>query len=512
MANKPPRKTDFFTMYRAHSNKQDGNSYEISQRKKPNDGSPAVLQTLSYPTYTKWEEQYDQRVPSNMAGYCHAEGKENRFQSGKGLSCSNLPLQIERCSDTENKRSTSQILALFSSRKNMPQPKIALNGQSVKVNEGNSGRITDRDLCIWNDTVEKYSSQFDVTKSSTQRTTSISKISEVSQQGVLDNDCRWEGLEIVEDLGDSLNLSPDSFAVCSSETKAESTVLPPSDSKENYDCDVDMGTVVYEDAMQESAFSKSPCNSQRQNEAWSQNDSESVSPLMRLLTNVGKDCTECGPRECVDLKDDGENPSNVDLGSPNSAPVVNTSVLRSSQCKNPYSTQRSSCSLTKSTLTKDLGSPDFVSGSFLSERDVFSCIPDNTSPSISKGDVLASYKKMLPSQITEHRFSINTNGFSSHPGSLYAYSELQGRVQNNTLKSSSDSVTFRTGLSNLEQWEASFEQNAIEDTQRNFLQSEMSPEFYPSETKKMTQWRVTPIGTTEVIPTDCRSVGTINFS
>ena len=75
-----------------------------------------------------------------------------------------------------------------------PDTRIVLFPQkcvkTVKVNEGNSGRIMGKDLCIWNDTVDKHSSQVDGTKSSTQRTTSISEISEVSQKGVLDNDCR----------------------------------------------------------------------------------------------------------------------------------------------------------------------------------------------------------------------------------------------------------------------------------------------------------------------------------
>ena len=116
-------------------------------------------------------------------------------------------------------------------------------------------------------------------------------------------------------------------------SQRQSAVLPPGDSQENFDCGVHMGTVVYKDATRETAFSKSPCNSQRQNGAWSKNDFGSVSPLMRLLTNVEKDCTECGPRDCFDLRDDGKNPCNVDLGSPNSAPVGNISVLRSSQSK-----------------------------------------------------------------------------------------------------------------------------------------------------------------------------------
>ena len=55
--------------------------------------------------------------------------------------------------------------------------------------------------------------------------------------------------------------------------------------------------------------------------------------MISLLTNVEKDCTERSPRDCVDLKDDGKNPCNVDSRSPNSAPVGNILVLRSSQSK-----------------------------------------------------------------------------------------------------------------------------------------------------------------------------------
>lgn len=503
-------------MYSAHSSKRESNSYQISQRREPNDESPAVLHTpnRSYAACTKWEEQHDQRVPFNMTGHCSATGKENRFPSREGLSCSNLPLQNKMLSDSENKRSTSQILALFSSRKNMPQPRMALGGQ--KVNEANSGTMVDKQLCIWNYTADKSSSQVDAAKLSAQTTNSISEIADMSQQDTLENDYLGQGLETGEDLGDSLNLSPDSFAASFSESKAESAAQV-SDSKENYDFDVDRGTVMCEDATQESAFSKSPYHSQRQNEVWSQNDSESVSPLMRLLTSVDKGYTAGDPQTRIDLKKDGEQPCNssqessqldhCNFESPDLATTGHpTSVLHPSQSPNLLPTQQSPYGFHKST-PKDLGSPYFVPDSSLPERNIFSCTHDSISPSISKENVCTNYKSMLPTQPKEDRLSVNAKRFSSHPGSLFAYSELQSQDQNNNLKNSSDSLAFRKGFNGLEQWDPSFEQN-IKDAEGNFLQCEMSPEFYPSETGKMTQWGITPIVATKVIPTDSRTVST----
>ena len=485
MANKPPSKTDFFNMYSAHSNKLERKGYQVTQRKEPSRESSAVLQTptSSYAASKKWEENHDQRVPFDMAGDCGSSGKENRFPSRDGLSSSNLPLQGARFIDDKNKRSTSQILALFSSRKNMPQPKITL--------EANCGIMIEKQFRNWHDIQDKKSPQAVASQLSAMTTNSIFEIGDKSQPDILDNDSFGQGLEIGEDLGDSLNLSADSFAACSSETKAESTVLQADDSKENYDCDVSMEAVKCEDATQESAFS------QEQNESWSQNDSESVSPLMRFLTSVEKDHAGGDDKKSpYDVVQKSGQSDHCHFQNPSSAPVRHpSSVLHSSQSPNLYSTQQSSYGLQRLT-PKDLSSADFVQARCLPVQNQYSCIPNITPPSVSEEDVCTSYKSMPPTQPKDDHFSINTNRLSSHPGSLFAYSELQTRDQNNIVH-------------DFEQWESSYEQNIVEGPEGNFLQCEMSPEFYPPENEKITQWTVAPILKTKVIPTDIRTVSRV---
>lgn len=501
MANRPPSKTDFFNVYSARSSKREANSFQVTHRREPSNESLAVLQTTnrSYAAGKQWEERHDQRVPSNMAGSCSAPGKENRVFSREGPSSSKCPLQKERLSDTENKRSTSQILALFSSRKNIPLPKMALDGQTVEVSEANSGVMKkETQLCNLYDTADKFPPQVDAVKFIAQTANNISDIANALRPSILDNDSLGQVLETGEDLGDSLNLSPDSFAACS---------------RENFGFHFHGVEAMCEDPTQESTFTRSPDNSQRQSEVWSQNDSESVSPLMRLLTSVEK----ADPQGYVDVKEDGgqlcnmvrerrlldhcsfESPDSAALGSP-------SSLIDPPQSPNVYSSQQSSNGVQKSAL-EEASSLDFVQTSSLSERNMFSCRPDIVSPlMIATDDVSTCYENMLPSQPKLDRLSINTKRLSSHPGSLFAYSKLQSEDQNNYLRNSSDSSLFRKGFSSFEQWDSSFEPHGIDDGGGNFQQCEMSPEFHPPDIEKTSQWRVAPIVATKVIPTDSRTV------
>ena len=123
-ANRPPSRNGFFNVYSSHSNKQEPDSFQITRRKEPSDESLAILQTNN--SLCPVSKQWDQRVPSNLAGNCSAEGKENGVLSREGFSGSKCPLQTEMLRDTENKRSTSQILALFSSRTNTPLPTMEI--------------------------------------------------------------------------------------------------------------------------------------------------------------------------------------------------------------------------------------------------------------------------------------------------------------------------------------------------------------------------------------------------
>ena len=502
MANRRPSKTDFFNVYSSHSSKQKDNSSQVSQRKEPNGDSLAVLQTTnkSYAAGKQWDERHDQRVHFNMAQTYSAAGKENgRFHVPKeGPFSSKFVFQKERSSATENKRSTSQILALFSSYKNKPPSKMMPDEQTVEINEANSGVMKETQLCNLYDTSDKFSSKIDAAKVIAQ-TTNVSEIANAFQSSILDNDAFGRVLETVEDLGDSLNLSPDSFAACSSE---------------NFGCNVHEGDAMCEDATQESAFTKSPDNNQRQSKVWSQSDSESVSPLIRLLTSVEKD----DPQGCIDVKEDGkqlcintvkennlldhhsfESPDSASLGSP-------PSLLDPPSSPNVHSTHQSSYGIQKGSL-EEASSSSFVQVGSRSERNMSSCRPDIIPPLITTKDgISTSCENMLLSPPKLDPFRTNTKGFSGHPGCLFPYRKLQSQDQNNHLRNSSDSSLFRKDFGDFDQWDSSFEHQAFGDGEGNFQQYEMSPEFYPSQSDKTSDWRVAPIVATKVIPTDSRTV------
>lgn len=500
-ASRSPIRTDFFNVYSSHSSKRDPNSFQVCNTKESSDGSLAVLQTpnRSHAAYKQWDEGQDQRVPFNMAGTCSTTGKENRkfHVPREGPSSSKFVLQKERLSGTENKRSTSQILALFSSSTNTPP-------EYTGIHQGaNSGMMNDTQLmCNLNETANKVASRVDAAKVTCQ-TTNVSEIINAFQPSILYNDSLEQVLETSDDLGDSLNLSPDSFAACSIE---------------NVGCNFIGEDAMCEDATQESAFTRSPDNIQRHSKAWSQNDSESVSPLIRLLTSVEQADTQ----GCIDVKEVGgqpsknmvienrlldhcsfESPDSVIMGSPSSRldPPPSPSV---------YSRRQPSYGVPTSEVDEASSSEFQVQASCLSERNMSSSKPDIISTLITLNeDVSASYENTLHSQPKLDRFNISPKGISSHPGSLFPYSKLQSPDQNNHLRNSSDSSLFRKGFTSFEQADSSLEHQAIDDGEGNFQHYELSPEFYPPESEKTSEWRVAPIVSTEVIPIDSRTVSII---
>lgn len=171
---------------------------------------------------------------------------------------------------SENKRSTSQILALFSSRKDTPLPTMTLEGETVELNEANPGVTKETQSRNLYETADKFSSEVGGAKVIA-HPRNVSEISTAFQPSILDNDSLGQVQEIGVDLGDSLNLSPDSFAACSSDNLGGNFLGRDA---------------MSEDATQDSVVTRSPYSNQRQSELWSQNDLESVSPLIRLLTSV----------------------------------------------------------------------------------------------------------------------------------------------------------------------------------------------------------------------------------
>ena len=501
MANRLPGKTDFFNVYSSHSSKRESNSFQVIRRKESSDEGLAVLQTPygSDADYKQWDEGQDQRVPFNMTASCSAAGKENRrfHVSGEGRSSSKFSLQKERLSNSGNKRSTPQILALFSSHKNTS--KMTFDRQTVEINESKSCVMKEKQLCNLYETADQFTSHVDSAKVIPQ-TTNVNAF----QPSILDNDSLGQILETSEDLGDSLNLSPDSFATCSSE---------------NFSCKFLGGDAMCEDATQESVFTKSPDNDQKQGKVWSQNDSESVSPLIRLLTSA----ENADLQGCIDVNEDGgqlcknmmrenrlldhcsfESAASAAAGSP-------SSLSDPPPSQNVYPIEQYSYSVQKSALEKASNS-DFLQTISLSEGNMSSLRPASISPmATAKDDVSPNYENLLPSQPKQDCFSVNPKGFSSHPGSLFPYSKLQSQGQKNHLRNSSDSSLFRKGFTGFDQWDPSFEHQAIDDDEGNVQHYEMSPEFYPNETEKTSEWRVAPIVATKVIPTDNRTVSIIVY-
>lgn len=395
---------------------------------------------------------------------------------------------------SENKRSTSQILALFSSRKDTPLPTMTLEGETVELNEANPGVTKETQSRNLYETADKFSSEV-VGAKVIAHPRNVSEISTAFQPSILDNDSLGQVQETGVDLGDSLNLSPDSFAACSSDNLGGNFLGRDA---------------MSEDATQDSVVTRSPYSNQRQSELWSQNDSESVSPLIKLLTSV----EQADSQGCIDVKDDGAQLCNVvkdrqldgcSFGNPDSAAVGFPSLL---PFLNVTSTQQSSNGVQEAAQEEAICSKYAQVRSFSKT----SSNPDVISPLITaKCSDSTSYENRSLSQLKMDRFSTDSKGFSSHSGSLFPYSKLQIQDQNNHLRNSSSTSLFRKRFSGFDEWDLSFEHQAIDDGEGNLQQYEMSPEFYPSETEKGFEWRDTPNVATEVIPTDSRTVSIIDI-
>ena len=519
-------------MYSSYSNKRENSNYQALQKGEHQYDSPAVLQASNrqHAACPRKEEEHDQRVPSNMAVQNRTTGKDN-LVFPRGTYSANHPSQKERFSDS--KRSTSQILALFSSRKNIPQTKMPPERETVQINEANYV-MDEETLCQWNDAAEETSKMGEVDIYS--RTKSISKFSAVPQPNVVvvDSDSFEHGQQTSPDLGDSLNLSPDSFAACSSETKAEAAaVITDVDTQENFDSDFNGGNISCEAGSQESAFNKRPCTIERGNEVWPENDFESISPLMRLLTSEEKDDSDHrtgvglkeGKIQRFDIPGDRRQLGSGILQNPESATIQTPcSVLHSSQSPHLYSAYASSFDSQKP-VDKEFGTSHFtegkshflpsicpqtnsLQGNSLSESGLYpSGLDINTFPVITRD--LCTMNKKIPTQSKEGL--LNSNSFSSHPGSLFAYTALQNHDQDDNVRSSSFSNINGKEFNDLEQWNQAFEQKSISDHEDNFLQSlETSPEFYPSEIAEMNQWGIGPVVATKIVPTDNRTVSKLS--
>ena len=471
-------------MYSDHSNKQESGRSALQ--------TPDRLFAVC-PT----RQQHDQRVPFNMSRTPIAAGKENQkeYVSNKDVN--------------ENKRSTSQIIALFSSSKNAPQLETEDRREDTESNKHTdtteNGEMNMQHSRL-DESLDNKSSPNDAVKLRSCTNTFARSTSEPKPG---ENNSLESNLMISDILCNSINLSPDSFAACSCETVC--TLFDDDSLQGSHICDASR-----EDEGQKSAVSNSTYSSERQNDLCSQNDSESVSPLMRQLT-----CVDSGRLQvCVDLGEEGDwlcKNGTMDTGkrypckfeSPDSAIVKEASSVMHPSL-DVCSTNQSPHGFQESIMI--FSDPDLMQASPLPKPHLMAHRSDLDSTCVAAiaREFVTGYKNMPVTQSSNSDFNIEPKGPSSHPGSLFAYSALQRQFeQTKFLERPTDSTIYNDGLSNLKLWNApSFESKCDEDVEGSSLQSGMSPEFYPPPTEKTAQWRAAAVSTTKVIPSDSRTVST----
>ncbi|XP_022807075.1 protein ZGRF1-like [Stylophora pistillata] len=462
LGNKPSAETEFFNMYRSNSNKREQYLQAI-QREECQHGMRTVLRASNeeHSASMRKKEQHDQRVPTNVASQKQTTGKEN-LAVFIGTSSDNLMLQTQNECVRDSKRNASQILALFSSCKDIHSPKMMFHTETAQMNVVNieSGNSLSKRRDVAGDTLPKMSDLGNYSHAKR-----ISHFSDVPQKR-LGNDSFEAELEWSQDLSDLLDLSPDSFAACSGEREAEGAISGL--------FDFNGGVTSGEAGSQESFPSKQHSSLKREIEVWSENDSESISPVMSLLNDGEKDvmgdenCTAFGLKErravYCDMLGERRQVSWENLQSPDRATV-----------RNPCSDLHSSHSPTHhksgdGEMVTSEGRSDFPLG--IHQRN--SCLEEKSS---------------LESGSHNLGLEVNSNEFSNHPGSLFAYGALQTDPDDNFKMSSFSNLQKKEILHQVERCHHISEQKSEWDREANFLENyEASPEFYPAEITKMNEW------------------------
>ena len=493
--NRPPSKTEFFNIYSSNSNKREQHLQTI-QREERQHGMRTVLQESNkeQKSFLGTEEQHDQRVPTNVAARRQRTGKENS-RIFRGTTSGNLHLQTQNERVRDSKRNATQILALFSSCKDIPSPKMPFRKENAQTNDVNIVRgiiLSERndgkgDAIPDMDDLENYS-----------QPKRISTFSDVPQTK-LDNDSSEGELGWNQDFSDSFDLSPDSFAACSDERKAGAAVSDL--------FDFNGGVTSCETGSQEPVSSKQHCVSVRRTEFWCENDSESISPVVRLLNDGERDvmgdeyCTAIGVKgrsaEYCDLLGEEHQENCGNLQSPNEAAILNPcSVLHSSQSPSLFSTCPSdpheSGDEKMDTSNCAEGRLDFLKG--IHQRHGF-------------------LEEKSSSERRSHNsgLGMNSNQFSNHPGSLFAYAALQTDQDDNLRIPSFSNLHKREILRPVKRCNQIFEQKGIGDLEENFMERlEASPEFYPAEIMKTNDWNLAPEAPTKMILNNSRTVSAFN--
>lgn len=466
-------KHDFFNLYKAYSgNRQRETNSPYSQ----NESSLQVQGVHTPHCFWPTGQQQDQRVPFNISGPSSVADKENQRPSNQVL--------------TESRRSTAQILSLFSSSENTPR----LQNMDAKESTGAyHSSISDSRFHMHHlqqhGSIDKELLPKDSVKFSS-CINSLARATCVSRPNFGENDSNESNLTLSEDVCESVNVSSDSLTADSSQTTR--TLFNDDRPQLDYVCDTPIRPEAQEPTV----------TNEKQNKLWLQTGSESVPPVMRHPVGGGRDHPQVG----VDLVEercwpsDGvtQNGSKLDHCKSESLDLAHFNETSSvTQSCYDLCLSRSPQGFQASTVT--WSDADLVQASLLTEPNLTLRRPQTDSLCIK--DSLTGYKKYIPQ--TRHDKSV----FSSHPGSLFPYSARDGQNQTMALEGPSYEGIHNEGLSKIKPWDwPYFDSKCAQDVDDSFLQSWLSPELCAPEKNKLTQRRAATVGTTKVIPSDIRTV------
>ena len=492
-------------MYSTYSNNREvegdsrhhGNKQEI-----PSYNSSSVLQKSNLQNLCVTPQRHDQVVPLNVNG--PSKGgvqKENKALTNSVPSKSTIPLQkgsFNNISFSEGKRNTTQILALFSAFKNTPRLQLLTDAESKNTDQA-SIEPTGKSPLPFEGNLDKSSSPKDAVRLGVE-TKGSSETAYEPQINATDSDSPEQDLMSSEDLFNSFNSSPDSFAACSCEKKAEVASVVGQISPT---CDVAFVATLPDDDSQDW---ESHCETQL-NDVWS-HDSEPVSPLMKHLTSAVQDHDNSDSE--ANAKSKMKRGCLCDLSSNNSQLPKHFNIQSSSSPTAHHSSSvlrpsMDSCLIQKYpqgsyASEKTIGEADFIHASPLTDQNLLSLRSEASTRlagANAKDVSLRDYENIPQMRSRTEQFSVEINGFSSHPGSAFAYTALECVER-------SDKSLRDKKFGNLEPWNASFGLKDLEDTDNG-----LSPEFYPPDSGKITQWRVVPIVSTKVVHTDSRTVSNV---
>ena len=301
---------------RHHGNKQEIPSYNSS----------SVLQRSKFQNLCVTPQRHDQVVPLNATRPSKSGVlKENKALTNSVPSKSTIPLQNgspNNRSFSEGKRNSAQILALFSAFKNTPQLQLLTDAESKNTDQARI-ELTGKSPSRFEGNLDNSSSPKDAVRLGVE-TKGFSGTAYQPQINATYNDSIEQDLMSSEGLGNSFIFSPDSFAACSSEKKAEVTIAVGQTSA---NCDFAFAATLPDDYTQDW---KSQCETQL-SDVWS-HDSESVSPLMKHLTSSVEDHNKSDSKAANANSNNSQLPKQFDIQS-SSSPTARhpSSVLRTSR-------------------------------------------------------------------------------------------------------------------------------------------------------------------------------------